>query len=74
MTPPFRTNTKPMDFTSGLQPMSADDEAFWQSRRANDNPRPTFTDVRRDYAGLLALAFGVAVIVAGWALHGAFPK
>ena len=29
----IHTNAKPMDFTRGLQPITAEDEAFWRRRR-----------------------------------------
>ena len=40
MTPAFRTSSKPMEQSGVLQPMSAEDEAFWRSRRGGDfNPK-----------------------------------
>ena len=65
MTPAFRNNAKPLDHHAGLLPMSAEDEAYWQSRHDTDfNPRTE----RRLFVVVLG---GMAIVLIGcWLGHG----
>lgn len=62
-------NARPMDYTAGLQPMSAEDEAFWQSRRGDQQAVRESIRIGKWLCGAV-----VAALVVLWAAHGAFPN